>query len=120
MAINSNLTLLEKLNDIQNSIDSMEQILGKGLDQPYNCSNSGARKILYSTQKDHIVPIEGAEPAYNQTGYENRFGDLSSSIIQSYTDLKRTITLYVTNSNEIYVPIRSFVDGLIQNQTDNH
>ena len=40
MAINSNLTLLEKLNDIQNSIDSMEQILGKGLDQPYNCSNS--------------------------------------------------------------------------------
>ena len=88
MAINSNLTLLEKLNDIQNSIDSMEQILGKGLDQPYNCSNSGARKILYSTQKDHIVPIEGAEPAYNQTGYENRFGDLSSSIIQSYTDLK--------------------------------
>lgn len=88
MAINSNLTLLEKLNEIQDNIDSMEQILGKGLDQPYNCSNSGARKILYSTQKDHIVPIEGAEPAHNQTGYENRYGDLSSSIIQSYTDLQ--------------------------------
>lgn len=88
MAINSNLTLLEKLNDIQNNIDSMEQILGKGLDQPYNCSNSGARKILYSTQKDHIVPVEGAEPAYNQTGYENRYGDLSSSIIKTYQPLQ--------------------------------
>lgn len=46
--------------------------------------------------------------------------EITYDYFQSYTDLKRTITLYVTNSNEIYVPIRSFVDGLIQNQTDNH
>ena len=88
MAINSNLTLIERLNEIQNSIGSMEEILGKGLDQPFNCSNSGARKILYSTQKDHVVPVTGCSPAYVQTGFEIRFGERSSSIIKAKDDLE--------------------------------
>lgn len=46
--------------------------------------------------------------------------EITYDYFQSYKDLNRTITLYVTDWNEIYVPIRAFVDGLIQNQTDNH
>lgn len=88
MAINSNLTLLERLEKIQDGVTYMEEILGKGLDQPFNCSNSGARKILYSTQKDHVVPVIGAQPPFVQTGYENKFGDKSSSIITAYQDMQ--------------------------------
>ena len=87
MPINSNLNLMDRLMEKQNSIGEMEEILGKGLDQPFNCSCSGARKLLYSTQKDQTVPVKNAEPPCVQTGYEIRFGSYSSSIIEAYDDM---------------------------------
>lgn len=87
MPINSNLNLMDRLMEKQNSIGEMEEILGKGLDQPFNCSCSGARKLLYSTQKDHVVPVNKCEPPSVQTGYEIRYGDRSSSIIEAYADM---------------------------------
>lgn len=63
-------------------IKSPEQILGKCLDQPFTTANSGSRKILYSTQKEHALPLLNAEVPIIQTGYENRFGDYSASIIK--------------------------------------
>lgn len=79
--INSNLSFSQHIEDIKSRLKSPEQMLGKGLDQPFNSSNSGARKILYGVQKDHAVPLIHTEPSIVQTGYENRWGDLSSSII---------------------------------------
>ena len=67
-------------------IKSPEQILGKCLDQPFTTANSGSRKILYSTQKEHALPLLHAEPPIIQTGYENRFGDYSASIIKMEDD----------------------------------
>lgn len=67
-------------------IRSPEQILGKCLDQPFTTANSGSRKILYSTQKDHALPLLKPETPIIQTGFENRFGDYSSSIIRMDDD----------------------------------
>ena len=67
-------------------IKSPEQILGKCLDQPFTTANSGSRKILYSTQKEHALPLLHAEVPIIQTGYENRFGDYSASIIKMEDD----------------------------------
>ena len=67
-------------------IKSPEQILGKCLDQPFTTANSGSRKILYSTQKEHALPLLKPEVPIIQTGYENRFGDYSASIIKMEDD----------------------------------
>lgn len=77
----TNLSLIKELEKVKSRLKSPEQMLGKGLDQPFSPTNSGARKILYGTQKEHVVPLINSEPAYLQTGYENRYGDESSSII---------------------------------------
>lgn len=84
--VNANLTLLDDLTRAQANLDFPEQMLGKTLDQPCTPSDSGARKILYSIQKEHVVPVKNAERPIYSTGYENRFGDESSSIIESPED----------------------------------
>ena len=61
----------------------IENILGKGLLQPFNNTNSGARKILFSTQKEHVFSLMRPEKAILETGYEIRFGDYSSSITKA-------------------------------------
>lgn len=84
---NSNLTLLNSIEEIDASLNIPEEILGKCLDQPFTPSNSGPRKILYSIQKEHIVPLVHPEVPLCQTGYEIRFGDESSSIIRIPEDM---------------------------------
>lgn len=104
MAAKSNLSIIDNINDdlerlkqeekeftTVKNVDPRftnynERILGKGLNMPNNPTNSGARKILYSTQSSHIVPIVGSELAYLQTGYENRYGDESSSVLEADYD----------------------------------
>lgn len=84
--INQNLSLLDNLKDAEKRIDSLEETLGKGLIQPFSCTNSGARKILFGTQFEHAVPLIHSETPLVQTGYEIRFGDYSASIIKAETD----------------------------------
>lgn len=76
------LNFEEKMQEEIARIKSPEQILGKCLDQPFTTANSGSRKILYSTQKEHALPLLNPEVPIIQTGFENRFGDYSSSIIR--------------------------------------
>lgn len=85
MAISSNnLNYTHILQDMEEQIKgNKEQILCKGLLQPFNISSSGARKILFSTQANHIIPISSPEVPFVSTGYENRFGDLASCILSS-------------------------------------
>lgn len=66
--------------------DDLDKIGGKALLVPGSASISGARKILASTQRDHALCIMHPEVPIIQTGYENRFGDKSSSIEKAETD----------------------------------
>ena len=88
MAVN-NLTVTNDLADAKDRIgDNPERMLGRGLNQPFNPSNSGARKLLSTAQADQTVPIKEPEVPIVGTGYEIRYGDLSSSIIKAEGDYK--------------------------------
>lgn len=73
----------EEMNQEIERIDVKEEILGKTLMQPFVANNSGSRKILFSIQLEHSLPLLKPEIPYIQTGYENSFGDYSSSIIKA-------------------------------------
>ncbi len=98
-------------------IKSPEQILGKCLDQPFTTANSGSRKILYSTQKEHALPLLNPEVPIIQTGFENRFGDYSSSIIKMNDDYQvlAKIPKFSRNINHYYNLI---IRNLRTNQLD--
>ena len=86
---NDSLTIIDKLNEAKNRIGNYpEKILGRGHNQPFNPSTSGARKLLSSSQDEQTVPIAEPELAIVSTGMENRYGDLSSSIIEAEGDYK--------------------------------
>lgn len=74
------LSTIEQLQEIEKHLKSPEQFLGKGLKQPFNNTNSSSRKILFSTQFEHSIPLYNAEVALISTGYENEFGRYSSSL----------------------------------------
>lgn len=63
-----------------------ENMLGKGLVQPFANVNSGPRKIMHGVHRDHIFPLINGEKANIETGYEIRFGDLSSSVLKADSD----------------------------------
>lgn len=77
----SSLNLNEIFEPIRKSLQSPDAMLGKTAMMPFECTNSGARKLLYSTQREHVIPIRNAEVAYIQTGAEDEFGENSSCLI---------------------------------------
>ena len=66
-------------------VDSQKvaDLAGKGLMIPFMNTNSGSRKILASTQKEHVFSLMRPEKAILETGYEIRFGDYSSSVTKA-------------------------------------
>lgn len=80
------LDFLDKINEVSQNISTPEQVLGKGLIMPFNGANSGARKIMHSTHRDHVLPLMRGEKAIIETGYESKFGDYSSSITKTDAD----------------------------------
>lgn len=76
------LNVKETVNKEAERIDSMEEMLGKGLMQPFSNTNSAVRKILHSNQLEQEISLMHPEPPVIQTGYEDRFGELSSSIVR--------------------------------------
>lgn len=111
------LNFEEKMQYEISRIKSPEQILGKCLDQPFTTANSGSRKILYSTQKEHALPLLNPEVPIIQTGFENRFGDYSSSIIKMDDDYQvlAKISKFSANPNHYYILI---IKNLRTNQLD--
>ena len=78
---------LEQARDArENRVPDIEHMLGKGLVQPFNNTNSSPRKLMYNIHRDHILPLMNGEKAINETGYEIRYGDLSSSISETDRD----------------------------------
>ena len=80
------LNFLEQMEEVSANIKSPEQMLGRGLRQPFNGCNAGARKIMFSTHSDHILPLITSEKAIIETGYEIRYGDYASSILRADAD----------------------------------
>ena len=77
---------VEEVNKSAEQLDSLEGMLGKGLNIPYNPTNSGARKIMNGTHQSHTLVLTRGEVPYIMTGFENRFGERSSSILKTETD----------------------------------
>ena len=73
----------DKIAENTKNLQSMEHMLGKGLMQPFNNTNAGSRKIMFSVHKEHVFPLMSAEKAIIETGYEIRYGDYSSSITRA-------------------------------------
>lgn len=71
----------EEISKSVENISSLEQMLGKGLMMPNNATNSGARKVMFDSQSKASLVLTHGDVAYVSTGYENRFGDESSSIL---------------------------------------
>lgn len=80
------LNFLEQMDEVSGKITSPEQMLGRGLRQPFNGCNAGARKIMFSTHSDHILPLITSEKAIIETGYEIRYGDYASSVLRADAD----------------------------------
>lgn len=74
------------MRDLRERLPEYDVILGKGSMMPFNDTNSGARKILFGTQREHVIPITNGEVAYIQTGTEQQFGEYSSSMIRAESD----------------------------------
>lgn len=94
----------EKIAAVEKDLPSMEHLLGKGLLQPYNNTNSGPRKIMHSVHRDHVLPLFEGEKAIIETGYEIRFGDLSSSVTSTDADYRvvKKISKYSFSPNHHY------------------
>lgn len=108
------INLNDSIKKEEERIDSMEEILGKGAMQPFNNTNSSARKIMQSNQLEQVISLLNPEPAIVQTGYENRFGDLSSSIITTDHDIEiiDKISKFENNPNvQYYLIYRDKVTG---------
>lgn len=80
------LNFSDKMEEASKTIEIPEQILGKGLFQPFSNTNSGSRKILAGLQRDQIFSLIKPEKAIIETGYEIRYGDRSSSVIKTDSD----------------------------------
>jgi hypothetical protein len=73
--------MVKDLEQTERELPSNEYALGKGLLQPFNATNSGSRKILQIIQKEQSMQLENSETAIIMTGYENQFGENSSSFV---------------------------------------
>lgn len=91
----------------------LEYALGKGLMQPFNVKNSGNRKLMYSVHLEQALRLTNSEVAEIQAGYEQKFGDLSSSILkfdQDFTVVAKIIK-FSKSPNSNYILIIKKADG---------
>lgn len=79
----ANLNFTDEIKLVEERLGSLEELAGKGLLMPNNPSNSGSRKIMFSTQIEHVLPLLKPETPLLQTGYEDRFGEWSSAFNKS-------------------------------------
>lgn len=63
-----------------------EEMLGKGLCQPFVDCNSGSRKLMFSVHIEQSLPLVHPQVPFIMTGYEQGFSDRSSSIIEANAD----------------------------------
>lgn len=77
---------MESLQENIERIDHKEEILGKGLCQPFVDCNSGSRKLMFNIHVEQSLPLINSEVPFVMTGYEQGYSDRSSSIIKADAD----------------------------------
>ena len=60
-------------------LPTKEHLLAKGTLMPFNFTNSGVRKLMFSTNLEQRLPLFDPDVPYVSTGYEDEFGKFSSS-----------------------------------------
>lgn len=65
-----------------------EHMLGKGSLMPFNCANSGVRKLMFGTNLEQRLALLDADVPYISTGFENEFGEYSSSFEKADGDYR--------------------------------
>lgn len=122
------MAILDLESEIQKNIkdiDSYDNLLGKGLAMPFSPANSGSRKIMFSTHREHLMVLNQGEIPIIQTGFENEFGRNSSSFITAKSDYKviYKINKFSFNKNHYYLIIQDQKTGeydYIERVTYNH
>lgn len=74
---------LQDAKKYADNLEFKEQMLGKGLIQPFVDCNSGNRKLMFSVHAEQALPLVNAEVPFVMTGYEQQFGDRSSSVVRA-------------------------------------
>lgn len=75
------MNLTDEISKVEQRLEEPEEMLGKGLMQPFTNTNSGSRKLMFGVQLEHRLPLINPEVALVQTGYEAQFGRHSSSYV---------------------------------------
>ena len=94
----------KEMREESKRIKNLEQTLGKGAMQPFSNTNSSSRKIMQSNQLEQAISLLYPEVPIVSTGYENEYGDLSSSIIEldSNIEIIDKISKFENKPNEQY------------------
>lgn len=79
----SSLDFLKQMEISKQRITDPDQMAGLDLFQGWSTLTSGSRKILAATQRQQVLALFTPEIPQIMTGYEQRFGDYSSSIIKA-------------------------------------
>ena len=87
-----------------NELKFKEQMLGKGLIQPFDDSNSGSRKLMFSVHVEQALPLVHAEVPFIMTGYEQGYDDRSSSIVTADANYEVVgkISKFMNDPNRLY------------------
>lgn len=107
MQTNNNFNLIDNLEIRAQEIGKIDRVLGKGLYQPFNCANSGSRKLMHSTHLEHTVIVKDRCVPYIMTGYEMQFGDYNSCVIKtgSHMEVVDIIHKFSFNPKLVYYVI---------------
>ena len=87
-------------------LPTQEHLFSKGLIMPFNCTNSGTRKLMFSTNLEQRLPLNHPDVPYVSTGYENQFGEYSSSFDiakEDYTIVARIAKFLNKPRNHYYL-----------------
>lgn len=73
------------VNEVVKDLEDQDALLGKMLLQPCRPANSSARALMDSVHIEHFLNIDDVhgEMPYFCTGYENRYGEQSTSFVES-------------------------------------
>lgn len=122
----ANLNFNDEIKLVEERLGSLEELAGKGLMMPNNPSNSGSRKIMFSTQIEHVLPLLNPEVPLLQTGFEDRFGEWSSAYVRANTDyeiISKISKFSFAPQHHYFVIVRDKITGIydiIERVSYNH
>ena len=99
---NNVVNLKTEIENRTKYLPSYDFMLGRTLMQPFRPANSGSRALMASVHAEHLlIPTKGEMPIVH-TGYENQFGQYSTSYVKAkntYTVVAKIKKFELSNSN---------------------